>query len=184
MNEPPVLYSVTRAERAHMVAQLRTQGLTYRQIAQQLGISVSYVRALLYDPDGEKLAARRHANQGVCRDCGGPTSGNNGRRHAPKLCRVCYDARRTPEHGTLSRYHTGCSCDACRAAQRDHQRSLKGKPPPTHSASGYTNYGCRCQTCRDAHLVYERAKGYEHQRRYQEKKRQARKHQNMREENP
>lgn len=170
----PILYSVTRAERVRMVADLRAQGFTYKQVSEKLGISPAYVRDLVNDPTGEKLAQRRRTNSGVCVDCGGPTNGNGGRANAPKRCDSCSRERVRADHGTRSRYLSGCSCDACRAANRDYMRSLKGKPPPNHNNSGYSNYGCRCQICKDAHLVYERSKGYEYQHRYRQKKRRER----------
>lgn len=160
-----------------MVADLRAQGLTYRQVAETLGIKPTYVRDLVNDPTGEKHAARVRSYQGVCEDCGEHTWGGGGRRNAPKVCARCFRARRAPEHGTRSRYLAGCSCDDCRAANRAAGRALKGKPPPNHGYSGYQNYGCRCQVCRDGMLVYNRAKGYEAQKRYAQRKRQERKRQ-------
>lgn len=151
-----ILYSVTRAERAAKVADLRAAGRTYRQIADELGISGSYVSDLIYDPDGSKLAARRVANSGVCLDCGGPTSGSGGRSKAPPRCYPCHLKFIEAQHGTLSRYQAGCRCDPCRAANRERGRALKGRTPPNHGYSGYVNYGCRCQVCRDGMLEYAR----------------------------
>ena len=66
------------------------------------------------------------------------------RRHGLKL-----PSPASAEHGTRYYYsHYGCRCDLCRTANREYSRSLKGKEPPTHGASGYTNYGCRCIECR------------------------------------
>jgi len=58
----------------------------------------------------------------VCRNCGSATS--------PKsfgLCRQCHiDLNRpAPEHGTRSRYVSGCRCDLCTAAERDYAREYK-----------------------------------------------------------
>ena len=151
----PILYSVTRAERSEQVAAMRAKGLTYKQIAGALGISTSYVHDLIVDPDGSKLAARVKRYEGVCKDCGEPTR-NGHNTNAPERCDPCTRKRRAAKHGTLSKYHAGCGCDACRAANREHARSRKGKTTPTHSASGYMNYGCRCDVCREAVRVYNR----------------------------
>lgn len=64
------------------------------------------------------------------------------------------------DHGTLSRYHSGCRCAACREASRvkaaawrlqSHEAFASGAVSPVHgSASTYANYGCRCQPCTTA----------------------------------
>jgi predicted transcriptional regulator len=164
------LYSVTRAERAAEAVRLRAEGLSARQIAEALGVSRSYASLLYTDPDGTREAKRRERYGRECEDCGTRTFGGNGAAKAPKLCVACTNKRREPEHGTLSRYEKGCACDPCRAANRAHHRSLLGKKPPTHGASGYSNYGCRCRVCRNGKLVYDRSKGYEHQRAYRQRR--------------
>lgn len=143
---------IPRADRYAELRALRKQGLTRRQAADRMGISDHYARNLINDPDGSKVAARKASYGGVCERCGGKTDGSNGRAKAPKLCAACYVIVNTPEHGTYSRYCAGCSCDACRAANRDNHRAMRQRsgPPPSHSASGYTNYGCRCEVCRTA----------------------------------
>jgi predicted transcriptional regulator len=83
----------TRAERASQVQFLRKQGLLYREIAELVGISPSYVSALLDDPDATKEHARRESYRGVCEVCGGPTTGSEGRQKAPKLCKDCANKR-------------------------------------------------------------------------------------------
>lgn len=151
----PVLYGVTRAERAAEVQRLRAQGLKRQEITAQLGISYAYLNDLLWDPDGSKLRERAARYRGTCEDCGGPTSNGNNTK-APKVCDACYRTRHAAKHGTRSKYQAGCSCEDCRRANRDATRALKGQTPPQHGVSGYQNYGCRCRTCRKAHLVYER----------------------------
>lgn len=60
------------------------------------------------------------------------------------------------QHGTRSGYvHHGCRCDACTQAQRDYQRTLKERTPPSHGASGYVNYGCRCEVCAEGYRKRE-----------------------------
>ncbi|CAN5848959.1 hypothetical protein BH24ACT15_BH24ACT15_30410 [soil metagenome] len=56
-------------------------------------------------------------------------------------------------------YCDGCRCDACRATNRDYQRSLTNKLKSRerdaeghpigqpYSASTYKNYACRCDAC-------------------------------------
>lgn len=144
---------VPRADRVADVAALRAQGLTHQRIADRLGISRSYVRDLIYDPTGAKGLARKASYAGVCERCGGPTSGSNGRAKAPRLCITCTDALREPPHGSVNRYTSGkwaCRCKECTAANTAYNRTLKGRPAPTHGLSGYRNYGCRCDICRKA----------------------------------
>lgn len=54
-----------------------------------LGISRSYVRDLIYDPDGAKSHARKESYRGTCERCGASTNGSDGPGKAPKLCAVC-----------------------------------------------------------------------------------------------
>lgn len=102
---------IPRADRYAEVVELRKQGLTYKETAARMGISLSYVRDLLYDPDGSKSAARKASYSGVCQRCGGPTDGSNGRALAPKLCWDCFVVKNTPNHGTYTRYDGGCRCE-------------------------------------------------------------------------
>jgi hypothetical protein len=63
-------------------------------------------------------------------------------------------------HGTAAGYQRLlCSCDHCRAWQRNRQREItaalkaRGLPEgdPRHgSKNGYGNYGCRCAACTEA----------------------------------
>lgn len=57
-----------------------------------------------------------------------------------------------PKHGTRHYYmYHQCGCLECREANRNYQRSLKGREPPAHgTTSAYGNYGCRCIECRIA----------------------------------
>lgn len=144
-----------RAERVAEAAELRTLGLTQQQIADRMGLSPSYVQALLTDPTGEKEIARRKRYGRLCENCGKLTDGSGGRAKAPRLCLACRTKARAPEHGTYSRYTAGCRCEFCRAANAAHQRTLKGRTPPTHGYSGYRNYGCRCEICTAANRDYQ-----------------------------
>jgi hypothetical protein len=80
---------VRRAERAEQAAALRRRGLTQDAIAQELGISRSYVAALLDDPLGEKDRQRKTRYSGTCESCGNPTTGCNGHANAPTRCAAC-----------------------------------------------------------------------------------------------
>lgn len=71
---------------------LRAREFTYAQIAAKLGISKSYARDLLYDPDGSKSKRRKDRYRGTCRVCGASTTGSNGRQKAPTLCMKCAPA--------------------------------------------------------------------------------------------
>lgn len=149
-----------RADRAAEAAELRAQGLTYNQIAAHMGISRSYASSLICDPDGAKDRARKASYGRPCEQCGKQTDGSNGREKAPKLCLACTDAARAAVCGTVSKYQSGCACDACREANRlvQHERRHSGAEPPSHGVSGYSNYGCRCEVCTRANT--ERCFGY------------------------
>jgi DNA-binding CsgD family transcriptional regulator len=64
-----------RAELAARVAELRSEGLIYREIAQRLGISTSYAGELVDDPSGQKVRRRKRRYDLVCVDCGGRVDG-------------------------------------------------------------------------------------------------------------
>lgn len=68
---------------------LRAEGLKYREIAAELGVPLQTVYAWVTDPDGAKLRARKASYAGRCADCGGPTTGNDGRNAAPERCFSC-----------------------------------------------------------------------------------------------
>lgn len=78
-----------RAELAAEVARLHEAGQTYPQIAERLGIARSYAQDLGNDPDQSKRRERLRRYEGVCVECGGPTSGNGGHGTAPTRCRNC-----------------------------------------------------------------------------------------------
>lgn len=79
----------TRAKRAGEALRLREKGLTYREIAEQMKLSVSYVAELVADPGGVKVQARKRSYQGVCSDCGAATDGSNGVSGQPGRCNKC-----------------------------------------------------------------------------------------------
>lgn len=79
----------TRAERAEAVATLRADGKTFHEIADLLGISGSYARALGNDPDGTKDRERKQRYAGTCHRCGSPTNGSNGPAKASDTCGSC-----------------------------------------------------------------------------------------------
>lgn len=61
-------------------------------IARALGVSGSFVSALVNDPTGDGERERKRRYQGVCIDCGGPTQGGDGR--GPKASRRCASCAR------------------------------------------------------------------------------------------
>lgn len=93
----------TRAERLEQIQALVATGLTHRETAERLGISLGGVRATINDPDGSKQLARRVGYGGTCRDCGGLTDGSNGRAKAPTRCRPCRDVFERSDEYRLSR---------------------------------------------------------------------------------
>lgn len=79
-----------RLELAGRVRVLRDdEGLLYREIMEQLGISHSYAQALYTDPDGSKARARKDRYAGTCVDCGAPTCGSDGPDVPPERCWRC-----------------------------------------------------------------------------------------------
>jgi hypothetical protein len=144
---------MTRTEKIREARRLRSLGWTSPAIGKQLNVSESTIRNWYLGGD--------------CAKCGSPITRCSA-KYAATICEACAHEV-TAQHGSLSRYSRGCACEECRRANRESHRSLIGRPPPTHGASGYTNYGCRCQVCRDGRLVYERAKGYEHKRNHRER---------------
>ena len=80
---------MTRAERAAEAASLVALGSSSREVSESMGLSYSYVRELLCDPDGAKARARKASYRGACIDCGGPTDGSNGRQGRPERCIEC-----------------------------------------------------------------------------------------------
>jgi hypothetical protein len=94
---------VTRAERYRQVRELRDKGLLQSVIADQLGVSRSYVSDLLADPDGSKQRARRDLYSQPCPECGEPMDGSNGLgQDAPGRCKKCSNAR-GPDYWTQER---------------------------------------------------------------------------------
>lgn len=149
--------------------EIRDGGALIQDIAAELGVSRSYASELLHDPDGSRARARKDSYAGVCEDCGGPTSGCNGRANAPRLCGVCAAARqRGPDHGIPARYNEGCRCAECKraAAERARRwwyRSGRVATPsglPYRPLTGFCR-GCGvpydqrtrgCQTCNNRHF--------------------------------
>lgn len=109
------------------------------------------------------------------KSCGTEAAYRRHLRHGEKPCDACREAtnarRRGPDgkpmqpaqHGTVSKYHSGCRCEECTLANTNRQRAWReavaGLPPDfvPHGLNGYRNYGCRCATCRAAASESHRA---------------------------
>lgn len=78
-----------RGRRASTAQSLKEFGYSALEISKQMDLSRSYISSLLTDPDGTKDAARKKSYSGICKVCGGPTSGSNGRSRAPSQCAKC-----------------------------------------------------------------------------------------------
>lgn len=141
---------MTRHEKIREARRLRDLGWTAPAIGQELGVNESTVRNWYLG--------------GECEDCGVPIVYDSASYDPPRRCRPCDRASKEAQHGSCSKYSTGCRCDDCTRANREYQRTLKGRPPRTHGHSGYRNYGCRCQTCKDGNLAYMRSIEWKHQR--------------------
>jgi len=81
--------TAVRLEKAVRVRELRDQGLSFKEIAEELDIKRSYASALYSDPDGSKDRARKDGYGGRCADCGARTTGSMGRDNAPTRCWRC-----------------------------------------------------------------------------------------------
>lgn len=81
----------SRAEKVVIVNRLLAQGLTRREVCEELGISYPYISDILNDPDGSKGRARKDSYRDPCPNCGTPMDGSSGKsgRHKPKLCSKC-----------------------------------------------------------------------------------------------
>lgn len=89
MSESHLTESEGRLARAARAQELRDRGLKLREIAAAMGVAYQTVHAWLSDPDGSKLAARKHSYRGTCEQCGGRTDGSNGRGRAPRVYKDC-----------------------------------------------------------------------------------------------
>lgn len=107
---------MTRQERAVKAAELRAQGLVYREIAERMGISISYAAALITDPDDRKARERKARYRKPCRRCGKLTN-PGGPQATTGLCRPC------AEHEA---HETSV---AWLVAEIRHWNDLYGRPP-------------------------------------------------------
>ena len=64
------------------------EGLSIAEIARRLGRAEPTIKTYLYDPTGDKARAVKARYRGVCRGCGAPTSGRNGKGDAYGYC-IC-----------------------------------------------------------------------------------------------
>lgn len=141
----------TRAERVAAVQRLRRDGLTIIEVAESLGVSRSYVSALLYDPDRSKELARRASYAGACEVCGAPTDGSNGRAGAPRYCQAHIGAN---EEWIASR--TKWTRDLIVVRIRE-WAELHGEPP---SVLDWSPYDARRVNDESRATRFERAAGY------------------------
>jgi hypothetical protein len=123
---------VSRAERVAEVERLRALGATNAETASAMGVSYSYVRHLVSDPDGTKVRARKARLAGVCADCGGPTRYRGA--SSARRCAACVGAELLP-CGTVAAYARGCRCPACRAANAAHAREMWRRHPAIREAN-------------------------------------------------
>jgi DNA-binding CsgD family transcriptional regulator len=129
---------MTRAERHAQVKALKESGLTFDEIAADLGLARSTVTSAYYDPTSAQERARKDRYRGTCDTCGGPTYGGAGPDAAPTRCHRCtkraqHDGRHwTPERviaALRSWAHelgrTPSARDATRAGARVSQRTVR-----------------------------------------------------------
>lgn len=87
---------ISRIERAEMARALKDKGFYHREIAEKLGISMTYVGALLSDPDGSHDRARKEKYRGTCVVCGGKTTYSKPKEQVQR-CINCEKQRRKAE---------------------------------------------------------------------------------------
>jgi hypothetical protein len=108
---------VTREEKVAKAQALRAGGLTVCEVAERMGVARSTAGAWLADPDRSKEVARKDSYRGVCKDCGAPTDGSNGRDKAPAHCAQC-----APSHSAIWTRETVIGAIRCFAERY-------GRPP-------------------------------------------------------
>lgn len=103
---------------------------THKQLAERFGVSPSRIYQVVNPEvkartDAASAAwSREHYNR-PCRACGARIW-KCGHRPNTGLCRECAGlARRTAEHGTETRYSSGCRCHACREAASAAKRARR-----------------------------------------------------------
>jgi Homing endonuclease associated repeat len=69
--------------------ELAVRGWYMDEIANELGIGYKTLQSWFADPDGAWKKARIESYAGICRECGGKTSGCNGREKAASICVSC-----------------------------------------------------------------------------------------------
>jgi hypothetical protein len=87
MSANPNGQRMPREERHKQVVALK-QTMTFKEIAEHLGLAVSTVTDAYYDPTGEKARARKRERHGTCVGCGAETY-NSGSIHVPERCGKC-----------------------------------------------------------------------------------------------
>lgn len=78
---------MTRAQRHTQVRAMKRDGLTFDQIAAQLGLARSTVTDAYYDPSGRKMRERKERQAGECVDCGATTMDSGSK--PPERCHPC-----------------------------------------------------------------------------------------------
>jgi hypothetical protein len=94
MSANPNGIRMRRAERAEQVKRLKDAGLTFKEIADYLGVARSTVTSAYYDPSGAAERARKERHHGTCQDCGARTTyvtGGSAKRCSD--CRHQYEKR-------------------------------------------------------------------------------------------
>lgn len=91
MSHNPQGQRMPRPQRHAQVVALKESGLTFNEIAAQLGLAKSTVTSAYYDATGEGARERRHRADGECVDCGATT--HSGGAVPPERCRDCAPLR-------------------------------------------------------------------------------------------
>jgi hypothetical protein len=81
--------SPERAALISEVRELRDSGLYWREVAERMGISLSYAEQLYSDPDGTRTRARKMRHTVACLDCGQPCNFDGSRARRSLRCLSC-----------------------------------------------------------------------------------------------
>lgn len=161
------------AERIQAVRRLATQGLSDREIGDELGLtktSVEKIRRRTGIPAGKVIKVPPGTVETIrAMAAVGATDGEIGQavgmsRGAVRGARQRHgvgagNPQLYHQHGTLGMYRSGCRCSQCTATSRGvakrsrvraRERLKTGSDQIEHGVEGYNYWGCRCEECKEA----------------------------------
>jgi hypothetical protein len=113
---------MNRQEKSLRARELHDSGLTWKQVGEHMGVSLSMAHDYATDPDGTRGYIRRHRNDGTCVDCGAPTH-NGGGATPPRRCSTCEIDRTRTLHARRAAATRGASRTFSEADMLRHLRA-------------------------------------------------------------